>query len=111
MRQNNAHYFDDHLNGVEIPYAIPRAKHVYHQYTVKSKNRGVLMENLKKNEIDYGIYYPQPLHTYTHLKKYAHKDLIISELLANEVISLPVHPALKSEDLQRIVSVVNEVSK
>jgi len=111
MRQKNAHYFDVHLSSVEIPYVIPRAKHAYHQYTVKSKNRNLLMQNLKKNEIGYGIYYPQPLHTYLHLKKYAHKDLKTSELLANEVISLPVHPALESEDLQRIVSVVNEGCK
>ena len=96
MRQKNAQYFDAHLNSVETPYVIPKAKHAYHQYTVKSKNRDALTQNLKKNEIGFGIYYPQPLHTYKHLKKYAHKDLKTSELLANQVISLPVHPALES---------------
>ena len=108
LRKKNAHYFNTHLSNVEIPHVIPGAQHAYHQYTIKSKNRENLIQNLKKNEIGYGIYYPQPLHTYKHLKKYAHKELKTSELLANQVISLPVHPALKSEDLQRIVSVVNE---
>jgi perosamine synthetase len=111
MRQKNAQYLDVHLNGVEIPYVIPKAKHAYHQYTVKSKNRDALTQNLKKNEIGFGIYYPQPLHTYTHLKKYAHKDLKISEALGNEVVSLPVHPALTSQDLERIVKVVNVASQ
>jgi perosamine synthetase len=108
LRKKNAQYFNTHLSSVEIPYVISAAQHAYHQYTIKSKNRDALIQNLKKNEIGFGIYYPQPLHTYKHLKKYAHKELKTSELLANQVISLPVYPALDSEDLQRIVSVVNE---
>ncbi|MCX6671893.1 MAG: DegT/DnrJ/EryC1/StrS family aminotransferase [Euryarchaeota archaeon] len=110
MRQKNAAYFDSHLNTVEIPYVLPKAKHAYHQYTVKSKNRDSLTQNLKKNEIGFGIYYPQPLHSYKHLKKYAHKDLKISEKLGSEVVSLPVHPSLSSQDLEKIVMVVNETS-
>jgi perosamine synthetase len=111
MRQKNAHYFDTHLKNVETPYVIPQAKHAYHQYTIKSKNRDMLIQNLKKNEIGFGIYYPQPLHTYKHLKKYAHKDLKISESLANEALSLPVHPVLLTQDLEKIVKVVNEASQ
>jgi perosamine synthetase len=108
LRQKNAQYFDTQLSGVEIPYILPAAQHAYHQYTIKSKNREILIQNLKKNEIGYGIYYPQPLYTYKHLKKYVHDKLNTTELLTNQVISLPVHPALKSEDLKQIVSVVNE---
>jgi perosamine synthetase len=111
LRKKNAHYFNTHLSNGEIPYVIPAAQHAYHQYTIKSRNRDNLTQNLKKNEIGFGIYYPQPLHTYKHLIKYAHKKLKTSEFLANQVISLPVHPALESEDLQRIVSVVNEGGK
>jgi perosamine synthetase len=107
IRQKNAAYFDNHLNNVEIPYVLPKATHAYHQYTVKSKNRDTLIQNLKKNEIGFGIYYPQPLQSYKHLKKYGHEDLKTSELLCNEVVSLPVHPALAMQDLEKIVIVVN----
>jgi perosamine synthetase len=107
IRQKNAAYFDNHLNNVEIPYVLPKATHAYHQYTVKSKNRDTLIQNLKKNEIGFGIYYPQPLQSYKHLKKYGHEDLKTSELLCNEVVSLPVHPALVMQDLEKIVIVVN----
>jgi len=107
IRRRNAQYFNDHLAGVEIPYVLPNAQHAYHQYTIKSKNRDALIENLKKNEIGFGIYYPQPLHSYKHLKKYAHNDLKNSESLTNEVLSLPVHPALIEQDLEKIVKVVN----
>jgi dTDP-4-amino-4,6-dideoxygalactose transaminase len=108
MRQNNADYYDRHLLNVETPYVIPKARHAYHQYTVKSTNRDALTQNLKKNEIGYGIYYPQPLHTYKHLQKYAHNDLKISEKLRDEVVSLPVHPGLTNEELKKIVDVVNK---
>ncbi len=109
-RQKNAHFFNTHLNGVEIPYVLPMAHHAYHQYTIKSKNRDPLIQNLKKNEIGFGIYYPQPLHFYKHLKKYAHKDLKISEALAKDVVSLPIHPALTEQNLEKIVEVVNASS-
>jgi perosamine synthetase len=110
MRQKNAAYFDAHLKTVEIPYVLPKATHAYHQYTIKSKNRDALTASLKKNEIGFGIYYPQPLHTYKHLKKYAHDDLKNSETLGNEVVSLPVHPSLSIQDLEKIVKVINENS-
>jgi perosamine synthetase len=108
MRQKNAAYFDTHLNNVEIPYVLPTAIHAYHQYTVKSKNRDALLQNLKKNEIGFGIYYPKPLHSYKHLMRYSHKDLKISENLGSEVLSLPVHPALTTENLEKIITAVNE---
>jgi len=107
IRQKNAAYFNAHLKTVEIPYVLPKATHAYHQYTIKSKNRDALTTSLKKNEIGFGIYYPQPLHTYKHLKKYAHNDLKNSETLGSEVVSLPVHPALSPQDIDTIVKVIN----
>jgi dTDP-4-amino-4,6-dideoxygalactose transaminase len=103
MRRKNAQYFNEHLVRVEIPYVLPKAQHAYHQYTIKSNNRDALIQNLKKKEIGFGIYYPQPLHFYKHLKKYAHGDLKNSEMLATKVLSLPVHPALTNKDLEAIV--------
>ncbi|MGF3553920.1 MAG: DegT/DnrJ/EryC1/StrS family aminotransferase [Thermoplasmatota archaeon] len=107
IRRKNAQYLNENLKNVEIPYVIPNTKHAYHQYTIKTKKRDKLIENLKKNEIGFGIYYPQPLHSYKHLKKYGHKDLKISEILSNEVLSLPVYPALTIKDLDKIINVVN----
>lgn len=109
--RKNAQYFYENLINVETPYVIPNAKHAYHQFTIKTKNRDALIQNLKKNEIGFGIYYPKPLHFYKHLKKFAHKDLKNSEILSNEVLSLPVHPALSEKDSEKIVKVVNEVSQ
>lgn len=108
-RRRNAEFYDKNLKDVEKPCVPKGAKHSYHQYTIKCKNREKLMENLKKNEIGFGVYYPKPLHHYLHLKKYGHKDLKISEKLAKEVVSLPVHPAITKDDLEKVVNVINGV--
>jgi len=111
MRQNNADYYDQHLIEVVTPYVLPKARHAYHQYTIKSDNRDELTQHLKKHEIGYGIYYPQPLHTYKHLQRYAHKDLKISEKLGSQVVSLPVHPGIKRDELEKVVDVINKASQ
>ena len=106
-RIENARFLNENLKNVEIPYVIQNVKHVYHQYTIKSKKRKNLIENLKKNEIGFGVYYPKPLHYYEHLKEFGHSDLKNSENCSDSVLSLPVHPALEKQDLEEIVKVVN----
>ena len=107
-RRENAKFYDKNLENVETPYVLDGAKHAYHQYTIKYKNRDKLLEELKKNEIGFGIYYPKPLHKYPHLEKFGHNDLKVSERLVNEVVSLPVHPALTKEELEKVVDVINK---
>ena len=107
-RRENAKFYDKNLENVETPHILDGAKHAYHQYTIKCKNRDKLLEELKKNEIGFGIYYPKPLHKYPHLEKFGHNDLKVSERLVNEVLSLPVHPALTKEELEKVVDVINK---
>jgi dTDP-4-amino-4,6-dideoxygalactose transaminase len=107
-RRENANFYDKNLENVETPYVLDDAEHAYHQYTIKCKNRDKLLEELKKNEIGFGIYYPKPLHKYPYLEKFGHNDLKVSERLVNEVVSLPVHPALTKEELEKVVDVINK---
>jgi len=105
-RRENAKFFNEKLadvKGIEIPYVLENAEHVYHQYTIKCENRDVVIQKLKDNEVGFGIYYPKPMHFYKHLNKYAYGDLKVSESLAGEVLSLPVHPVLTNQDLETIV--------
>jgi dTDP-4-amino-4,6-dideoxygalactose transaminase len=110
-RREHAQFFNENLIDIkdfELPYILENTEHVYHQYTLKCKNREELIQHLKKNDIGYGIYYPKPLHFYSHLKKYAHDDLKNSENLAGEVLSLPVHPGLNNQDLETIISCIKQ---
>ena len=103
-RIKNAGYFTEQLSDiVEVPHVIPDVKHVYHQYTIKTGGRDALQEHLKAQNVGSIIYYPQPLHLFETLKDYQHGDLTNAEDVAKQVISLPVHPGLDQEDLERIV--------
>ena len=49
-------------SSVVTPVEAVYGKHVFHQYTVRLKNRDLVTEHLMEKKIPYGIYYPIPLH-------------------------------------------------
>jgi dTDP-4-amino-4,6-dideoxygalactose transaminase len=111
QRQRNAAFFDAHLSGVVTPPVSPGATHVYHQYTIRvADDRDGLANALRSEyQIGTGIYYPVPNH---RLASFARDiDLPQTELAAQQVLSLPVHPSLSATDLERIVSAVNTLSR
>jgi perosamine synthetase len=76
--------------------------HIYHQFTIRVKNgkRDAFLKHITGGGIGAKIFYPVPLHkqpVYETLlkKKY---EMRVSEKLASEVISLPVHPGLTDAD-------------
>ena len=108
-RRGNAGFLSEQLNGVvEIPYLLQGVRHVFHQYTIKTEKRELLKENLKKDGIGFGIYYPKPLHFYEPLKSYGSNDLKNAENVCKNVLSLPVHPSLSEANLERIVCSVKK---
>jgi dTDP-4-amino-4,6-dideoxygalactose transaminase len=54
------------------------------------------------------VYYPTPIHRLPSFK--LELDLPETELVIKECVSLPVHPSLSQDDLEKIVEVVNEVA-
>ncbi len=110
-RIENAKFYDDHIVNpcIQKPVSPPDRKHVYHQYTLKVKNRDALTAYLDANGIGYGIHYPLIMPAQP-----AYKDIAtcsgtwpVAEDLANCCVSIPVHPALSQSDLTTIVEVLN----
>lgn len=113
-RQESAAFLDANLENVETPIVTEGAVHVYHQYTVRvSEDRDGFAAALKNEyNVGTGIYYPIPNHRLPSLAPYAHDlELPETERAAREVLSLPVHPSLSNEDLECIVTAVNNVAK
>jgi len=113
-RQANAAFLDANLQGVVTPAVAEGAVHVYHQYTVRvPEDRDGFVRALKKeHNVGAGVYYPIPNHRLPSLAPYAPGlDLPETERAAREVASLPVHPSLSQDDLDRIVTAVNTVTK
>lgn len=87
---------------------MKNSKHVYHQYTIRSKKRDDLVKALRKNGIGTGIYYPKCLHRYKPLEKFYKNNLTNAEKAAKEVLSLPIHPLVNKEDLDIIIDVIKK---
>lgn len=111
QRQKNAAFLNANLEGVVVPPTASGMEHVFHQYTIKvvDTDRDAFSAELSKRGVGNGVYYPTPIH---RLPSFQLKlDLPSTELVAQQVLSLPVHPALKKRDLETIVKVVNSVAK
>lgn len=112
-RQDNAAFLDANLTGVVTPPVRDGAVHVYHQYTVRvTDDRDGFVKALREeHNVGSGVYYPIPNHRLPSLAGYAPGlELPETERAAAEVVSLPVHPSLSQDDLDRIVAAVNAVA-
>ena len=86
--------------------------HVFHQYTLRvlSGNRDELSKYLNDNNIPHGIYYPIPLHkqkAYSD-KNYKEEDFTISNMMSEQVISLPMHSELDNDQIRFICDKINK---
>ena len=114
QRQANAAFLDAHLRGVTVPHVAPGATHVYHQYTIRvGEDRDGFAAALREEYgVGSGIYYPTPSHELPALTRFSSgADLPATREAASQVLSLPVHPSLSREDLERIVEAVNALAE
>jgi perosamine synthetase len=111
QRRANAEYLTEHLRGVTTPKEPEGFHHVFHQYTVRVPDgkRNELAAYLRENGVGTGIYYPVPIHQQTYYVNELGYDQTLpeAERATEEVLSLPVHPALTQADLETIVELVN----
>lgn len=120
LRQENARYFDDHLiniRGLVLPRVLPRRTHVYHQYTLRllpefALTRAQFINALDACGIGSAIYYPQPVYEYPYLRDnaWARVRLTEAEMLSQQVVSIPAHPALDSGDREKIVETIRAIA-
>ncbi len=103
-RISNARYYNKRLNA-DKPYVAPGVKHVFHQYTIRVKERDKFSEHLEKNGVGYGIYYPVPLPSQPLFNSGGF--FREAEVASKEVVSIPVHPSLSKEEVKEVVEVVN----
>ena len=96
---------------VGIPSEGPDARHVYHLYIVRVKDRERVQQELKEQGVPTAIYYPQPLHLAEPLRRlgYQSGDFPVSEQASDETLALPFFPEMTDEQMQGTVEVLKEV--
>jgi dTDP-4-amino-4,6-dideoxygalactose transaminase len=112
-RRKNAQLYTKLLSGTDgimVPQEAEYAKHIYHIYAIRVKNRDRLMNALAEKGINCGIHYPIPI----HLQKAYHSlglkkgSFPAAEKCAEEFLSLPMFPELTEEQIKYVC---NEIKK
>lgn len=108
--------FYDHafaeVDALITPYRAPYSTHVFHQYTLRVQDgrRDELKEVLEKAGIPTMIYYPVPLYKQKAFSSYAPEgyNLPNTEVLCQEVLSLPIHTEMDEVQLNYIAENVRK---
>lgn len=113
-RCSHAAYLSTHIDSVVTPQVRPGYKHVWHQYTVRldrRRDRDAAVQQLTEAGVGTGIFYPVPANKQAHLLElgFGNVTLPVAERVAQEVLSLPVHPQLNQVELETIVAAVNRL--
>jgi len=82
---------------------------VWAQFTVQVPDRNHIAAKLNAAGIPTAVHYPCPIHQQPAYQKYAeNKNLRISEAMANQVLSMPMHPYLDDTQQMHIVDVLSD---
>jgi dTDP-4-amino-4,6-dideoxygalactose transaminase len=97
-------------HGVALPREVAGARHVWHQYVIRTQRRDEMRAFLAERKIGSEIYYPVPLHQQDALKElgYGEGDFPEAERAAREVLALPIFPELREDEQQTVVSAIAE---
>ena len=114
-RQQAADYYDRAFAshpGIKTPHRATYSSHVFHQYTLQLEgvDRNGLKEYLANYKIPAMIYYPVPGHKQKMFEQFsvASKEMPVTDMLTQRVISLPIHTELDEEQLSFITTKVLE---
>ena len=101
------------IPGVMPPIAPEGFEHVFHQYTIRVEKRDALQHFLSERKIGSTVYYPYPLHLQPLYASLGHKpgDFPHAERAAQEVLSLPMYPELRKEQIARVIEAVADFLK
>jgi len=95
------------------PIVLDGNTHVYAQYTIRvdETKRDDIVAGMKEAGIPVGVYYPKCFHeqpVFEHLG-YTYGDFTESEKASREVLSLPMHPFLKTDEQNEIVERLSNI--
>jgi dTDP-4-amino-4,6-dideoxygalactose transaminase len=107
-RQANAAMLTEGLSDTSVitPTVPANRTHVYHQYTVRVADREAFTDHLSAHDVGYGVYYPTCIHDQPAYDDVEH-SAPVAERASREVVSLPVHPNVTDDEIEKIVEVVS----
>ncbi len=110
-RQAIADIYNRELGDVVVTPKVPDgSQSAWSVYTIRSCRRDHIRQKLQENRIPAAVYYPLPLHRQPAFRNAVGGAMPVSDRLANEVISLPIHPYLDLPDQMKIIEVIKSAA-
>jgi len=91
---------------IDLPCVPEYAEPVWHLYVIRSKQRNALKEHLEQQGVSTAIHYPIPPHRQACYKDFKGYNLPIAEMLATEILSLPMSPMVIDSDIEIITQAI-----
>lgn len=95
-------------SSIILPTVSSEESHVWHIFVVRTNNRGKLAEFLKERGIQTNIHYPIPPHQQKAYSEYEGDSYPITEQIHKQVLSIPISPVLSQQDVQYIITCLNQ---
>ena len=96
----------NHPNIITPSMGLNHNSHIFHQYTIRiiNSDRDALANHLNSNNVPCGVYYPIPLHMQKAYKisEVDSSFFPVTNQIVKEVISLPMHSELSSDQIEYI---------
>jgi len=114
-RIKNAACYNELFSALDGKVGAPKkkeyARHIYHVYAVRVQQRDEVMEKLKEEGVPTIIHYPQPIHLQEAYKDLGYKqgDFPVSEMLCEQVMSLPMYPEMPKEHAEYVVEKLKKI--
>ena len=89
---------------------IDNKEHVWHLFVILHPQRDKFQEYLTNNGIQTLIHYPIPPNKQLAYKELNHIDFLITNVIHDEVLSLPLSPVMTEEEVQKVIEVINNYS-
>ena len=98
-----------YFSGIEIGRKMPFEKECsYHLYWICVKNREYFRKKLYENGIQTGTHY-KPIHTFSLYQD--HARLPCTEIVGKQIVTMPIHPNITEDQIDKIISLTNKFAK
>lgn len=91
-----------------LPFWNLSRNHVFHLFVIRTQNRDNLQQYLFDNEIQTMIHYPIPPHKQKAFSNWNNLSFPITEKIHNEILSLPISPVMKDDEVSYVIEVLNK---
>ena len=97
---------------IDLPKTREGNYHVWHLFVIRIKNRDKILKDFDSHKVEFGIHYPVPIHRQNAYKEHKQfgSNIGLADEYSNQLLSLPIFPQMKDEEIERVVETITKYS-